>query len=195
MTALLTAYQFTVTLLQCCSTSGSVDVCSPSKEEMCSSVYGIRNQTLSYLSTSGSCSISESCTNLFCALIVDFKGFIVPYSLNITLLPCSDPYGVHVYGASVLLQVVVIDDTFIQSKNLTVSFLGSKAEVIVDIRQQCYGLTLSVSCYSFYLLLFTITVLLTSLRLGFLIWVQGWSSYHQLTYTCSVPHPQVSPCH
>ena len=169
-----------------------IEVCSPSKEEMCSRLFVLRNQTLSPSSTSGSCSVSESCTTLSCALIVVYTVFNIPLSLETTLLPCSDPYGVRLLITSALLGGEVVNDTFTQSRNFTISVFGSTADVIVDITQQCYGLTLSVSCCYFYLLLFTITVftvLFMSLRLGFSSWEIGWSSCHQLTYTCSVPHP------
>ena len=162
---------------------------------MCSSLFGLRNQTLSPSSTSGRCSVSESCTSLSCTLTVVYSGFRIPLSLETTLLPCSDPYGVHLLITSLLLGEV-INDTFTQSRNFTISVLGSNADVIVDIKQQCYGLTLSVSCCYFNpLLLFTITVLFTSLRLGFPFREMCWSSCHQLTYTCSAPHLQVCSCH
>ena len=163
---------------------------------MCSSLFGLRNRTLSPSGTSGSCSVSESCTTLSCALTVDYNGIDIPLSLETTLLPCSDPYGVHLLITSSLLGGKVVNDTFTQSRNFTISVFGSSADVIVDITQQCYGLTLSVSCCYFNpLLLFTITVLFMSLRLGFSFWEICWSSCHQLTYTCSVPHPQVRLCH
>ena len=127
---------------------------------MCSSLFGLRNQTLSPSGTSGSCIVSESCTTLSCALIVVYNGFNIPLSLKTTLLPCSDPYGVHLLITSSLLGGEVVNDTFTQSRNFTISVFGSTADVLVDITQKCYGLTLSVSCY-FYLLLFTITVLFT----------------------------------
>ena len=170
-------------------------MCSPSKEEMCSSLFGLRNQTLSPSSTSGSCSVSESCTSLSCTLTVAYIVFNIPLSLKTTLLPCSDPYGVHLLITSSPLGKVV-NNTFTQSRNITIFVLDSNADVIVDIKQQCYGLTLSVSCCYFNLfLLFTITVLFTSLRLGFSFWEIYWSSCHQLTCICSVPHLQVCPCY
>ena len=171
------------------------DVCSPSKEEMCSSLYDLRSATPSSSSTSRNCTVSESCTNFSCPLLdVVYKGFSVLLSLETMLLPCSDPYGVHLRVTSPA-DGVFLDDTFIQSRNLTRSLFNLKADVIVDITQQCYGLTLSVSFCSFHLLLFTITVLLMSLRSGFSLWEMRWSSFHRLTYTCSVPYPQVCPCH
>ena len=155
---------------------------------MCSSIFGLRNQTLSPSGTSGSCSVSESCTTLSCALTVQYIGVNFKLSLKTTLLPCSDPYGVHLLITSSLLDGKSVNDTFTQSRNLTISVFNSTADVIVDITQKCYGLTLSVSCCYFNsLLLFTITVLFMSLRLGFSFWESGWSSCHQLTYTCSVP--------
>ena len=127
---------------------------------MCSSIFGLRNQTLSPSSTSASCNVSESCTTLSCALIVKYIGIhLISLSLETTLLPCSDPYGVHLLVTSVLGSIV--NDTFTQSRNLTISLSGLTADVIVDITQQCYGLMMSVSCCYLYLFLFTITVLFT----------------------------------
>ena len=149
------------TVFMNCSTSCSVEDCSPSKEEMCSSLFGLRNQTLSPSSTSGSCSVSESCTTLSCALSVVYSGINLPLSLETTLLPCSDPYGVHLLITSSLLGDEIVNDTFTQSRNLTISVFDSDAYVIVDITQKYHGLILSVSCCYFYLLLFTNTVLFT----------------------------------
>ena len=112
---------------------------------MCSSLYSLRNQTLSSPGTAGSCSVSDDCTSLSCSLTVSYSGFQVPLSLMTTLHPCSVPYKVHLAVSSPLLGEVVNDD-FTESRTITISVFGASADVIVTLTQQCFGVTISVSC-------------------------------------------------
>ena len=136
--------------------STPVDPCYSSKENMCSSLYRLRNQTLSSPGTAGSCSVSDDCTNLSCSLTVSYSGFQIPLSLRITLYPCSVPYKVHLAVSSPLLGEVVNDD-FTESRTITISVFGTSADVIVTLTQHCYGLTISVS-HCCHVLLFTLVV-------------------------------------
>ena len=129
-------------------------LCDTSKEEMCLSLYSLRNQTLSSPGTKGNCSVSDDCTSLSCSLTVTYSGFNVPLSLTTTLLPCSVPYQVHLAVSSPLLGEVV-NDHFTESRTITITVLGINADVIVTITQQCFGVTISVSCCC-HLLLFTL---------------------------------------
>ena len=121
------------------------EVCDTSKEEMCLSLYSLRNQTLSSPGTTGSCSVSDDCTSLSCSLTVSYSGFNVPVSLTTTLLPCSVPYQVHLAVSSPLLGEIV-NDHFTEPRTITISVFGTNADVIVTIIQHCFGVTISVSC-------------------------------------------------
>ena len=120
-------------------------VCDTSEKEMCSSLYILRNQTLSSPGIAGSCSVSDDCTNLSCSLTVSYSGFQVPLSLRTTLHPCSVPYKVHLAISSPILGEVV-DDDFTGSRTIAIRVFGTSADVIVTLTQQCYGVTISVSC-------------------------------------------------
>ena len=131
--------------------------CDTSKKDMCSSLFSLRNQTLSSPGTAGRCSVSDDCTRLSCTLTVSYSRIQVPLSLTTTLYPCSVPYKVHLAVSSPLLGKIV-NDHFTESRTITISVFGSNADVIVSLTEQCYGVTISVSCYCCHMLLFTFAV-------------------------------------
>ena len=119
------------------------ELCPPQKEEMCSSLETLKNKTVSSDGTSGSCHVSNDCVNMTCDLTVTYSGFNVPVSVVTTLLPCSTPYAVHLYVHSTLGDL--INGIFTESKTVPINILGSRVNVIVNITQHCYGITLAVS--------------------------------------------------
>ena len=117
--------------------------CCPQRQEMCSSLEDIETQVLSPDDTSGNCTISDDCTQITCDLRVMRRGIEEPYFLNVTLLPCSIPYAVHV-DLSSSLHGPIVSGIFMENEVIRVILGGVPALVFISVDHQCDGLTLWV---------------------------------------------------
>ena len=100
---------------------------------------------------SGSCDISDDCTTFTCNLVVVKNDFPVDFTLKVTLLPCSSPYAVELslHAACDGAKVLMNDEMFNESRRVNVVLFVVDAVFVVNISQDCDGLTLSVSSVYF----------------------------------------------
>jgi hypothetical protein len=76
---------------------------------------------------------------------IDFGGGLeVPVSLEVTLVPCSFPYGVKLNIHAEAFAGSILNGTFTESTTLTVSVEGVQLDVYVDVTQHCYGVSFGV---------------------------------------------------
>ena len=120
---------------------------SKSREDVCDSVRNLTSALSSGDTVTGTCTISETCLNVNCALEIQLGSSRVPVSLTVTLLPCQSPFAIYVNAEINLFgqTISLADGNYSGNATIPVSIVFISGTVIMVIIQQDCCILLSVS--------------------------------------------------
>ena len=121
----------------------------PSFEDMCSSASDLASMFNTSDTVVGDCTISETCKEISCDVMIQHPLVTIPLYLSIILLPCECPFVIYVFAEATLLvdKFVIANGTFSESTTIPVKVAIASGTVIVTITQQDNGILLSVSSH------------------------------------------------
>ena len=121
----------------------------PSFEDMCSSASDLASMFNTSDTVVGDCTISETCEEISCDVMIQHELVTIPLHLSITLLPCECPFAIYVIAEATLFgnKFVIANGTFSESATIPVKVAIVSGTVTVIIIRQDNGILLSVSSH------------------------------------------------
>lgn len=124
----------------------------PSFEDMCSSATGLASMFSTGDTVIGDCTISKTCKEISCDVMIQHELATIPLDLSITLLPCECLFAIYMVAEATLFgnKFVVANGTFSESTTFPVNVATLpfvSGTVTVTITQQGSGILLSVSSH------------------------------------------------
>ena len=121
----------------------------PSFEDMCSSATDLAHMFNTGDTVIGDCTISETCEEISCDVMIQHGLVTIPLCLSITLLPCECPFAIYVFAEATLFgnKFVIANGTFSESTTIPVKVAIVSGTVTVIIIQRHRGILLSVSSH------------------------------------------------
>ena len=121
----------------------------PSFEDMCSSASDLASMFNTSDTVVGDCTISETCEEISCDVMIQHALVTIPLHLSITLLPCECPFAIYVIAEATLFgnKFVIANGTFSESATIPVKVAIVSGTVTVIITQRHRGILLSVSSH------------------------------------------------